>query len=397
MFSWKSPTILGQALSISSGSLVIVLMSAVAVQRSLADWDRAAAAQYLDDRMNLWFSRATQLQTGDGQVTCLSCHTVVPYMLARPALRQAMQTPEPTAPEARLLENISRRVTTGWNRASMSDARHGGEHGTEEVLNALILARHDANEGRLQASDMTRRAFRQLWETQRADGAWDWMDFAQEPDESAGARYYGAALAAVAVGTVPTLWAATEGYSVANVGRLRGYLRENYARQNLYNQVWMLLAAARWPGLLTQPECDDLIAKLKLEQNRDGGWSLYRLGPWRWSKAEPPFGPAGQIDASSLREQSDGYATGLISYVLLQARVPAKHPALVRATGWLKANQQDIQVDQHRWKCWQGSSLNRVHEPGGSHGSGWERMMMSDLATAFSALALLSVEQAPGL
>jgi hypothetical protein len=33
----------------------------------------------------------------------------------------------------------------------------------------------------------------------------------------------------------------------------------------------MLLAAARWPGLLTQPECEELVAELKLKQNRDGG------------------------------------------------------------------------------------------------------------------------------
>jgi hypothetical protein len=47
----------------------------------------------------------------------------------------------------------------------------------------------------------------------------------------------------------------------------------------------MLLASARWPGLLTQPQCEELITELKLKQNQDGGWSLYRLGPWRWSKA----------------------------------------------------------------------------------------------------------------
>ncbi len=122
-----------------------------------------------------------------------------------------MQISEPTAQEARLLDNITRRVETCWNRASMSDTKHGGQYGTEEVLNALILAQHDASEGKPRASEVTRKAFRELWETQRPDGAWDWMDFAQEPDESAAARYYGAALAAVAVGTVPTLWGGTEG------------------------------------------------------------------------------------------------------------------------------------------------------------------------------------------
>ena len=385
-------------MNVSSGILVMAMIGAVTAQRSLAgqsDWDRPAAAQYLDDRIDLWFGRATQLQTGEGKVACISCHTVVPYLLARPALRKALQITEPTSQEARLLNNITRRVETFLTGASMSDTKHGGQHGTEEVLNALILARHDAEEGKLQASEVTRKAFRQLWETQRSDGAWDWMDFAQEPDESAAARFYGAALAAVAVGTVPTLGGGGEGYSTYSEGNLRGYLRENYSRQNLYNRVWMLLASARWPGLLTQSECEELIAELKLKQNRDGGWSLYRLGPWRWSKANPPFEPSGKLDWSLL-EQSDGYATGLITYALLQARVPATDAALVRATGWLKSNQQEIQVDQYRWKCWRASSLNHGHEPGGSDGGDWERMMMSDLATAFGTLALLSVEQGLG-
>ncbi len=385
-------------MNVSSGILVMALIGAMTAQRSLAgqsDWDRPAAAKYLDDRINLWFARARQLQTGEGKVACISCHTVVPYLLARPALRKAMQIAEPTSQEARLLENITRRVESYWNCASMSDTKHGGEHGTEEVLNALILARHDADEGKLQASEITRRAFRQLWETQRADGAWDWMDFAQEPDESAAARFYGAALAAVAVGTVPTLWSGGGGYSTASEGSLRSYLRKNHSQQNLYNRVWMLLASAGWPGLLTEPECKELIAELKLKQNRDGGWSLWRLGPWRWSKANPPFEPSAKLDQTQL-ELSDGYATGLITYTLLQTRVPASDAVLVRATEWLKSNQQQTQVDQYRWKCWRARSLNHGQESGGSRVGAWERMMMSDLATAFSALALLSVEQGLG-
>lgn len=378
----------------SSAILVMAVIGAVTAKHSLAgqsDWDRPAAAKYLDDRLNLWFARATQLQTGEGKVACISCHTVVPYLLARPALRKAMHIKEPTSQEARLLDNITRRVETWLNGASMSDTKHGGQHGTEEILNALVLARRDAAEGKLQASEVTRKAFRQLWEAQRADGAWDWMDFAQEPDESAASRFYGAALAAVAVGTVPTVRGGGEGYSAYSEGNLRGYLRENFSRQNLYNRVWMLLASARWPGLLTQPEGEALIAELKQKQNQDGGWSLYGLGPWRWSKASPPSGPPAQLDLSLL-EQSDGYATGLIIYTLLQAQVSVTDAVVVRATGWLTRNQQEIQVDQYRWKCWRAPSLNRVHEPDRA----WERMMMSDLATAFGAVALLSVEQGLG-
>ena len=380
-------------MNISNAILLVAMIGMT--QCSLAgqsDWDRTAAARYLDDRIDLWLARAKQLGAGEAKVACVSCHTVVPYLLARPALRKAMRITEPTSQEARLLDNITRRAETWLSGGTMSDAEHGGQHGTEEVLNALILARRDAAEMKPQASEVTRKAFRQLWDTQRADGAWDWMDFAQEPDESAGARFYGAALAAVAVGTAPTLYGGGQPYSAYREGNLRGYLRENYSRQNLYNRVWMLLASARWPGLLTQPECEELIAELRLKQNRDGGWSLHRLGPWQWSKAIPPF-PASEKPDLSL--PSDGYGTGLITYVLLEAGVPVTDAGLLRAIAWLKNNQQEIQLDQYSWRCWRAPSLNHVHEPAGTGGGAWERMMMSDLATAFSALALLSAEQAP--
>ncbi len=215
-------------MNLSNWIFVMAMMVAMTAQCGLAgesDWDKPAAARYLDDRIDLWFVRATQLRAGEGKATCVSCHTVVPYLLARPALRKAMQITEPISQEARLLDNVTRRAETWLSGASMSDAKHGGQNGTEEVLNALILARHDADEVKSQASEVTRKAFRQLWETQRSDGAWDWMDFAQEPDESAGARFYGAALAAVAVGTVPRLYGGGQAYSTYREGNLHAYLR----------------------------------------------------------------------------------------------------------------------------------------------------------------------------
>ncbi len=75
-------------------------------------WDRAKAAQYLDDRMDLWFAKATKLKTGEGKTSCISCHAVVPYMLARPALRKAMGVSSPTPQETKLRDEITQRVDT---------------------------------------------------------------------------------------------------------------------------------------------------------------------------------------------------------------------------------------------------------------------------------------------
>jgi hypothetical protein len=55
---------------------------------------------------------------------------------------------------------------------------------------------------------------------------------------------------------------------------------------------------------------------------------------------------------------------------------------------WLKANQQDIQVDQRTYRAWRSYSLNRDREHGGTAGEPWRRLFMSDAATTFAVLAL---------
>jgi squalene-hopene/tetraprenyl-beta-curcumene cyclase len=355
------------------------------------DWDRKAAAQYLDERIDLWFVNATKLKTGQSQTSCISCHTVVPYLLARPVLRKAMQVADPTPQEAKLLGEITQRVDTYPDHQALSDAKHDPSGGTEPVLNALILAREDSYAKRKQLSVPARKAFQQLWEKQRPDGAWDWMDFAEEPQESGDGQYYGAALAALAVGTAPGLIGDSESETAIYVDRLRAYLNGKYGVQNLHNRAWVLLASTRLAGLLSREQRDGLIRELQAKQNSDGGWSLYGLGPWRWSKTTPPFAPPGKTDVSLL-EQSDGYATGLVAYVLRETGMPSADPTLKKATEWLIANQKEVQIGSQVWKTWRTHSLNHDRENGGAHGEPWRRMMMSDVATAFAVLALLPSE-----
>ena len=76
--------------------------------------------------------------------------------------------------------------------------------GTEAVLNALILARAlTPQQSRREPSESYATALGVLWETQRSYGAWDWLDFGLEPFESVDAAYYGATLAALAIGSYP--------------------------------------------------------------------------------------------------------------------------------------------------------------------------------------------------
>jgi squalene-hopene/tetraprenyl-beta-curcumene cyclase len=358
------------------------------VQNKPTGWDKQAAAKYLDDRMDLWFEKASKLQTGQEKTSCVSCHMTIPYALARPALRNATGVSKPTPQEAKLLDETLRRVDTYGNHEALSRGEEEQSCGTEAVLNLLILAGEDARLNHLVPGGPTRKALEELWKEQRADGAWNWLDTGLEPYEARDSVYYGAALAAMAVGTAPGYAGGTGENGPNGVGKLRSYLKANYAGQNLYSRTWMLLASTRLAGLLSRDQTDALTSDLRSKQNADGGWSLYKLGPWTWSKAGPPYGPKGRPDVALLSE-SDGYATGLIAYALRQAGLPADHPSLKRATAWLEANQRECQIDQSHWKCWRTYSLNYDHEHGGDDGEPWRRMFMSDAATAFAVLALL--------
>jgi hypothetical protein len=93
-----------------------------------------------------------------------------------------------------------------------------------------------------------------------------------------------------------------------------------------------------------------------------------------------------------LLERSDGYGTGLVTFALRESGVSANDAGLKRATEWLEANQSDVQIDRHTWKCWRTHSLNHDREHGGARGGPWKQMLMSDAATAFAVLALSSAE-----
>ena len=375
--------------------------------------NRAAAERYLDARMEEWWAKAKPLKTGDGEAKCLSCHTAVPYALARPALRvvysRATGEPllrAPTAHEERLLDTVRQRVAnvaTEQPYYDHTEAKKVESRGVEAVLNALVLTRYDAF-GRPGAGDeATRQAMARLWEVQRPDGAWDWLNFGLEPYEANDAVFHGATLAALAAGSESGMAASRDAAGQAGVERLRGYLRTNVGSQRLFNRAWALLAASRLPGTLSPEEAAAILRDLTAAQRPDGGWAIAGLGPWRWTRAEAPFAPPGTVDPSLL-QVSDGYATGLVMYAMRQyVRTPgviaamkppdsavlnAVLPALTKGKLWLMDNQQPERAGDPSWAPWRAHSLNFDREHGGEKGEPWRRMFMSDLATAFAVLAL---------
>ena len=74
-----------------------------------AAWSPAAAASYLDYRQAWWEGwHGSQLDHG---TVCVSCHTALPYALARSALTAQLGDHGPTPTEQRMLASIQTRVT----------------------------------------------------------------------------------------------------------------------------------------------------------------------------------------------------------------------------------------------------------------------------------------------
>jgi squalene-hopene/tetraprenyl-beta-curcumene cyclase len=334
-------------------------------------WDEQGAAAYLDRRMAWWESwpRATR----DHDTFCFSCHTAVPYAMARPALRAALGQAAPTAQEEQMMADVRQRVRL-WQETKPfyeDDPRAPGKaaqsRGTEAILSALMLAWDDAPSGHLSAD--TRAALDHLWSEQLTEGpqrgSWAWLNFGLAPWELASSQYYGAALAALAVGTAPENYAATPQIQ-GRMQLLRDYLQREYAAQPL--------------ALIEPEQRQQLIAELLRLQNPDGGWSLSAL---------EPSAPERQLRHD---RASDGYATGLVTLALEQARIPGMQPTVQRGLEWLRHNQAG-HGGLWVWgpeEFWVAKSLNQNRLLTSNVGR-----FMSDAATGYAVLALTEAPRTP--
>ena len=330
-------------------------------------WDREAAARYLDSRMDAWWAGAKTLKTAGGETRCLSCHTALPYVWARQALRHSLGAAQPTPHEQRVLEQVSRRIGYRGDDQPYDDhteAKKVESRGVEAVLNAVALTGLDGDAVTSDGQPLMSAAMRRLWDVQRPDGAWDWLEFGLEPFEAPDAVFHGAAMAAVAAGSPAGRRASDNEAGRAGVAQLRAYLRAHVSEQRAFNRAWMLLAAARLDGLLTGQERSAIVTGLESLQRADGGWSLADLGVWRWTRHEAPFAPPGTVD-HALIAQSDGYATGLVVYALRRSGRPISYSAVQKGQAWLVGHQVPERAGDPAWAPWRAYSLNYDREHGG--------------------------------
>jgi squalene-hopene/tetraprenyl-beta-curcumene cyclase len=349
-----------------------------------AEWGKAAARHYLDSRGAEWF-KFDSARRGEGAsaTSCVSCHSLLSFALARPVLRRISDEKLPTELETKMLAQVKARVAS-WDVLATSpfqlmydfdEPKKKQSRGTEAVMNALVLSLDDRFRELKEPSTDAKRALSILWKTQVTDGefkgSWEWLSFGLEPWEGEGVRYFGAAMAAIGVGT-----ARENGYAMADadaragLSSLRNYLVKNYATQNLHNRVWMLWASTKMDGLLTRSQTDELKAQIFAKQQPDGGFSLGSLGR---------FSRKGVKDES---KRSDGYATGLILHVLQVAGVAKVDGRVEKGLSWLRAHQD-------KSGAWRAASVNKNRAPESSDaGKANIGKFMWDAATAYAVLAL---------
>jgi hypothetical protein len=349
-------------------------------------WNKKAAAERLDERANWWldFGMAQRATDGKGATACLSCHTTVPYGLARPLLTRVLATEEPSVVE-RLRTNIHRRIEAGDAATELYDFNEDKKkesRGTEAVLSTLLLAWGDAVRHEPAPSAATKKALTRLWETQRPDGGWDWFQFSFEPWETKDSQYFGAAQAAFAVGTAPGYYSDTASPELEQkVESLRKYLITKRDKSNLHSEVWLLLASTKLKGLLTPAEQMQIVQVLKGKQHGEGdssgGWVLLELSTWRYNAATAPKTPP---KLNPTAKAPDAYATGLITYSLLQAGLKTDDPTVASALKWLNRTQKPD-------GSWPAVSINVDRKPGTA-----AEYFMSDAATAWAVIALVEAE-----
>jgi hypothetical protein len=364
------------------GIAVAAGWAAAAVAADADDRARVRRAiAYLDDRQETW-SRFDKAGRGEGadRTTCVSCHTGISYALARSALGRFTAASGPSVPEARMVAEVKLRIAH-WAELDSprfrlmydgGDRKKAEARGTEAVFNVLILARDDAARGRTTADTATRTALRHLWATQSTGGgdagSWDWINFGLEPWEADGSRAFGAALAAIALGSAPGYLdrRLDEGGEAARgIALLRDYLRRRFPAESLYNRLWILEAATVLDGVLTADQRREVLDELLALQRDDGGWALATLGRFE------------RVDGTEQARDSDGYATGLSVYTLIRAGLSLERPGPAKGLVWLRSHQRPD-------GSWPGRSVNKERDPATFAGK-----LMSDAATAIAALAVI--------
>jgi squalene-hopene/tetraprenyl-beta-curcumene cyclase len=302
----------------------------------------------------------------------MSCHTTLPYALARPALRAPLGESAPSPAEGKILGNLLTRARNWrdvepWYPDQIRGIPKTSEsRAIEAVMNALVIARRDRSTGHL--SEEAQTALDVMWKLQMKvgpnAGAWTWLNFNYEPWESPNSPYFGASLAALAVGAAPKEYLETPGVR-EHVEALRGYFAREHGKVALINQLMGLWASSHVPALLTAEQRQATVDATFALQQADGGWSTTSIGSFT------------RVDKTPNDTRTDGFATALATLALQEAGVPRADPRVTKGLDWLRRHQDRTTGG------WPATSLNKQRDPESDPGK-----FMTDAATAYAVLAL---------
>jgi squalene-hopene/tetraprenyl-beta-curcumene cyclase len=330
------------------------------------------AARYLDSAALTWQkSRA-----------CTACHTMMPYLMARPALNAIL-------PQSGEVRTFFDEIASG-RREPMPGYHNSDVAGAVAIGVASAMAINDRATGAL--LPLTRKALDKMWTLQRPGGDWEWP-FRDTPPLKVN-EHYGVTLAAVGAGMAPGDYTKT---AAARTGleAIRKYLGTHRAA-TLHQKAMTLWASVYVDRFLSESESAEILAVLMAAQRPDGGWSMASLvdntedpaikASARAAKvrAEAGYGTdflaylgPDRVYKSSL--ESDGYATGFAIYVARQAGVLSTDPRLKHGVRWLKTHQREG-----------GQWFTHSQGPHNQH-------LISNAGTAYAILALEACEEIPRL
>lgn len=272
------------------------------------DFSAEDAAHYLD-RASLTWQKVKK---------CATCHTNMPYLMARPALGSVLKN----SGEVRAFYEDYSKVR--WAAKGPTE-----KQGFWPIVVGTGLVFNDAQTtGTL--SEAARKTLDLMWTVQREDGGWNWPDCDYAPMEID--NHYGVTLAALTVGIAPDGYAKTPA-AMTGLEKLRTFFK-NDPPKSLHHRAMLAWCSVRIDGIATAQERDTTLSELMALQRPDGGWSTAGfLTDWK--------GLARKDGQPLDTETSDAYGTGLVIVVARELGVPADDPRLRKGIDWIKANQRE--------------------------------------------------------
>lgn len=283
------------------------------------EFDIERAAQFLDGVAVKWGPKHG----------CVTCHTNGHYLIAPASIFS-------DRPSATAVRDFAEDWIGTWDEIGLPD--------TEIVVApaAFLAINNMQAEGALRPA--TLRALDAAWSLQSAEGHWpnwvkcNWPPFEQDD-------HYGVTLMTIAMGMAPQSYTRSEP-ARTGIEQLLSWLRNNEAEE-VHHRAMLLWAGRYHDGLISAAQREQWIDELLALQKASGGWASGDLG--RWRQRAPESGDLSGLDADFIAREyppvmvapdGDGYGTGFVTYVLLQAGVAPSHPQVRKGIAWLKDNQQ---------------------------------------------------------